>query len=136
MPKRKRRSMEAPLARGVARVTVPAPIELLKPPPLTCEGGCSSVVPWTVTFDVPDQRVGRSEVTTAAVDVRGLKSAMPLGAGKVLKSMIRKRRRVTFPPVLLVKVRRTSRVPKVELFTGSLVKSRTKLGGLKMPTQV
>src|SRR4029453_9633024 len=106
MPKRKRRAMEAPLARGVARVTVPAPIELLKPPPLTCEGGCSSVVPWTGTFDVRDRRGGGSTATPPPVDVRALKSAMPVGAGKVLKSMIRKRRRVTFPPVLLVKVRR------------------------------
>ena len=44
--------MPAPLASGVASVTVPALIELLKPPPFACKGGCSRIVPLTVTFDV------------------------------------------------------------------------------------
>ncbi len=34
------------------------------------------------------------------VEVRGRKSAMPLGAGNVVRSMTRNRNRVTLPPVL------------------------------------
>src|ERR1043166_1849147 len=129
MPSRKRTSIDAPLAIGVASVTVPDDIDELKPPPFGCDGGCSSVVPWTVTLLVPRPQGGRSTVTTPAVDVRGRKSAMPLGAGKVVRSTTRHRRRVTFPPVLLVTVRRISKVPNVELFGGSEVKSRTRFGG-------
>src|SRR5437764_3377703 len=44
--------------------------------------------------------------------------------------MTRKRSRVTAPPVLLTKRRRIESVPNVELFPGSLVKSRTRLGAL------
>jgi hypothetical protein len=61
--------------------------------------------------------------------VRGLRSAVPNGAGKVVKSTIRKRRRVTLEVELLVNVLRIVMVPKVELFAGSDSKSRTKLGG-------
>ena len=61
---------------------------------------------------------------------------MPLGAGNVVKSITRKRKRVTFPPVLLTIVFRMSSVPKVELFTGLDVKSRTRFGGDAAPTQV
>src|ERR1044072_1121937 len=129
MPSRNRTSSDAPLASGVARVTVPDDIDELKPPPFGCDGGCSSVVPWTVTLLVPLPQGGRSTVTTTAVEVRGRKSAMPLGAGKVVISTTRKRRRVTFPPVLLTTVLRTSSVPNVELFGGSDVKSRTRFGG-------
>jgi hypothetical protein len=43
---------------------------------------------------------------------------------------------VTLPPVLLVNVRRWSRVPNVELFGGSLVKSRTRFGGAVDATQM
>ena len=136
MPSKSRRSSEAPLANGVARVTVPAPIEELKPPPFACVGGCSSVVPCTVTLLVPEPHGGRSTVTTTADEVRGRKSAVPEGAGNVVKSMILKRRRVTFPPVLFVIVLRTSMVPKVELFGGSEVKSRTRLGGAVFAEQV
>ena len=57
-----------------------------------------------------------------------------LGAGNVVKSTIRKRKRVTFPPVLLITVLRISRVPKVELLIGSEVKSRTRFGGDAAPT--
>src|SRR6185503_4783121 len=60
---------------------------------------------------------------------------MPLGAGKVVRSITRQRRRVTFPPVLLTTVRRISSVPKVELFGGSDVKSRTRFGGDAAATQ-
>src|SRR6476659_7822588 len=135
MPRRKRTSSVAPLANGVARVTVPDDIDELKPPPFGCDGGCSSVVPWTVMLLVPLPQGGRSTVTTTAVEVRGRKSAMPLGAGKVVTSITRQRRRVTFPPVLLTAVLRISRVPKVELFGGSEVKSRTRFGGEAAATQ-
>src|ERR1700741_2513742 len=136
MPSRNRTSMLAPFAIGVASVTVPADIDELNPPPFGCDGGCSSAVPLTVTLLVPLPQGGRSTVTTTAVEVRGRKSAMPLGAGKVVRSITRQRRRVTFPPVLLVTVRRRSNVPKVELFAGSEVKSRTRFGGEAPATQI
>src|ERR1041384_3328518 len=136
MPSRKRTSIDAPLASGVASVTVSADIDELKPPPFGCDGGCSSVVPLTVTLLVPLPHGGRSTVTTTAVEVLGRKSAMPLGAGNVVTSITRKRKRVTFPPVLLVTVLRISRVPKVELFGGSDVKSRTRFGGDVFEAQV
>src|SRR6185503_17559812 len=101
MPSRKRTSTDAPLAIGVASVTTPADIDELNPPPFGCDGGCSSVVPCTVTLLVPLPHGGRSTVTTTADEVRGRKSAMPLGAGYVVTSTTRKRRRVTLPPVLL-----------------------------------
>src|ERR1041384_6770063 len=135
MPRRKPTSRLAPFASGVASVTVPDDIDELKPPPFGCDGGCSSVVPWTVTLLVPLPHGGRSTVTTSAVEVRGRKSAMPLGAGNVVRSTTRKRKRVTFPPVLLTTVLRISRVPKVELFGGSDVKSRTRFGGDAAATQ-
>src|SRR4029078_12196515 len=61
---------------------------------------------------------------------------MPLGAGKVVRSTTRKRKRVTFPPVLLTTVLRISNVPNVELLGGSEVKSRTRFGGDAGPTQI
>src|SRR6201999_3730629 len=64
-----------------------------------------------------------------AVDVRGRRSAVPEGAGNVVMSMTRKRRRVTGKLVLLTILLRRSSVPKVELFAGSLVKSRIRFGG-------
>src|ERR687891_1066545 len=102
MPKRNCTLMLAPGARGVARVTFVAESEELKPPPLGCEGGCSSVVPCVVTFEVPEPHGARSTVTTTAVEVRGRRSAMPEGAGNVVRSMTRQRRRVTLPPVLFI----------------------------------
>src|SRR5262249_32481026 len=71
---------------------------------------------------------------TTSVDVRGRRSAKPEGAGNVVMSMTRKRRRVTAPPVLFTKRRRMSSVPKVELLAGSDVKSRTRFGGLEDAT--
>ena len=56
-------SMEAPFASGVAKVTVPELSELLNPPPFGCEGGCSSVVPCTVTLLVPTPQGARSTFT-------------------------------------------------------------------------
>src|SRR4026207_498490 len=135
MPSRNLTSIDAPLAIGVASVTVPDDIDELKPPPFGCDGGCSSVVPLTLTLLVPLPHGGRSTVTTTEVDVRGRKSAMPLGAGKVVRSITRQRTRVTFPPVLFVTVLRMSKVPKAELVGGSEVKSRTRLGGEAAPTQ-
>src|SRR6185503_893194 len=136
MPSRNRTSTLAPFAIGVASVTVPADIDELNPPPFGCDGGCSSVVPFTVTLLVPLPHGGRSTVTTTDVEVRGRKSAMPLGAGNVVKSTTRKRKRVTFPPVLFTIVLRISNVPKVELLGGSEVKSRTRFGGDAAATQI
>src|SRR5689334_1134303 len=135
MPSRNLTSRLAPFATGVASVTVPADIDELNPPPFGCDGGCSSVVPLTVTLLVPLPHGGRSTVTTTAFDVRGRKSAMPLGAGNVVRSTTRKRKRVTFPPVLFTIVLRISNVPKVELLGGSEVKSRTRFGGDAGATQ-
>src|SRR5215831_4250742 len=97
---------------------------------------CSSVVPWTVMFDVPEPHGGRSTVTTTSVDVRGRKSATPDAAGNVVRSMTVKRRRVMLPPVLLVKVRRMSSVPNVELLGASGVVSRTRFGAALATEQV
>src|SRR5918996_5825825 len=101
MPKRNCTLMLAPGARGVARVTFVAESEELRRPPFGCEGGCSSVVPCTVTVEASVR------VTTTAPEVRGRKSAVPLGAGKVSTSPTRNRRRETATPVLLVQVRLT-----------------------------
>src|SRR3989344_5426105 len=135
MPRRNRPSMAAPAAKGVPKVTAPADRVELKPPPLGCEGCCSSVVPSTVTLLVPAPHGARSTVTTTLEDVRGRRSAVPDGAGNVVRSMILNRSRVRSPPLVLVKVRRTSSVPKVELLAGSLVKSRTELGVVGGATQ-
>ena len=65
--------------------------------------------------------------TTTAPDVRGLKSAKPSAAGKVSRSRIRKRSRVTEPPVLFTKRRRIDSVPWLPFgFAG--VKSRSRFG--------
>src|ERR1044072_6634110 len=135
MPSRKRRSSDAPFASGVASVTVPDDNDELKPPPFGCDGGCSSVVPLTVTLLVPLPHGGRSTVTTIALEICGRKSAMPLGVGNVVRSNTRKRIRVTFPPVLFTIVLRMSNVPKVELLGGSEVKSRTRFAGDAGATQ-
>src|SRR5215213_7411271 len=115
--------MPDPLASGVASVTELADMLLLNPPPFGCDGGCSRVVPWTVTLLPPV--IG----TTIAVELRGRRSAIPEGAGKVVMSVMRKRNLVTFAPVPLMNLRRRESVPKVELLAGSLVKSRTAFGG-------
>src|ERR1051326_7935711 len=129
MPSRKRRSSDAPFASGVASVTVPDDNDELKPPPFGCDGGCSSVVPLTVTLLVPLPQGGRSTVTTTGPDVSGRRSAIPGDAGKVVRSMIRKRKRVTLPPVLFTMVRRMSNVPSAEVESEPEVKSRTRFGG-------
>src|SRR5215831_15945265 len=66
--------------------------------------------------------------TPTGLDVRARRSAVPGGAGNVVTSMIRNRSCVTAAPVWLTKRRRMSSVPKVELFAGSDVKSRTRFG--------
>src|SRR5262245_21881265 len=116
-----------PLVKGFARLIVFADILLLKPPPFGCDGGCSNVVPWTVVVPPP-----LSE-TTMLPEVRGRKSAVPDGAGNVVRSMMRTRMRVMLPPVELVKRLRTEIVPNVELLAGSEVKSRTMLGDTLVP---
>src|SRR2546423_1571521 len=78
---------------------------------------------------VPEPQGGRSTVTTTSDEVLGRRSATPEMDGKVVISTMRKRSRVISAPVLLVKVVRTSTVPKVELLGGSMVGSRTKFGG-------
>src|SRR4051794_32819580 len=60
---------------------------------------------------------------------------MPEPAGNVVRSTIRKRSRVIGAPVVFVKVRRTSQVPKVELLAGLLVESRTQFGANPPATQ-
>ncbi len=95
---------------------------LLRPPPFGCDGGWSNVVPSTVAVPPP------VSATTAATEVLGLRSAIPEGAGKVARSMIRKRRFVKAEPVLLVNLRRTKSFPKVALFGGSLRLSRATFG--------
>src|SRR5678816_2612569 len=122
MPSKNLTSTLAPFAMGVASVTTPADRDELNPPPFACVGGSSRVVPCTVTLLVPEPHGGLSTVTTTAVDDRGRRSAMPLGAGKVVISTTRNLSLVTFPPVLLIIVRRISSVPKVELCGGSEVK--------------
>src|SRR5436190_3752230 len=85
-------------------------------------------------FDAKHVAASLTPATTTSVDVLLLRSANPLGAGKVVKSMIRNRRRVTLPPVLLTTRRLNSIVPNVELFGGSDVKSLTRLGGFAAET--
>ena len=102
----------------MARVTAPEERVELNPPPLGCEGGCSRVVPRAVML-LAEPHGGRSTVTSTSVEVRGRRSAVPDGAGKVVRLEMLKRRRVSGAPVLLMKVRRRSMVPEVELFGGS-----------------
>ena len=134
--------MEAPFASGVPSVTVPDDQLELNAPPLGCDGGCSNVVPCTLTVQgvvatpLEARQVAASLIpeTTTSDDVRERRSAIPEGAGKVVTSIILYRNLVTAPPVLLTTRRRKSSVPKVELFAGSLVKSRTRFGGLAAAT--
>ena len=78
-PKRKRRLMLAPLFSGAANVTALVDMLLLNPPPFVCVGGCSSVVPRTVTLPPPLNE------TTTEPDDRARRSAVPTGAGNVVK---------------------------------------------------
>src|ERR1044072_3084083 len=115
MPSRKRRFTLAPFASGVPSVIVPAESEELKPPPFGCDGGCSSVVPCTLTvqgvvatpFEARQVLESLMPLTTNSVEVLGRRSAQPEGAGKVVLSMMRKRSRETLAPVLLTTRLRT-----------------------------
>src|SRR5262249_22825472 len=136
-PNRNRTSILAPLASGVTSVMTPTPSDELNAPPFGCcpKVDSSRSVPRTSTLLVPLPQGGRSTVTVTSPELRARRSAMPLGAGNVVVSITRKRKRVTALPLLFVIVLRTSNVPKVELLAGSLVKSRTRLGGDGVATQ-
>src|SRR4030095_6290783 len=82
---------------------------LLKPPPLGCDGGSCRFVPLMLAIPPPEI------VTVVEPESLGLRSAAPDGDGNVVKSMMRKRRRVRFTPVLFVNFRRKVTVPKVAL---------------------
>src|SRR6185369_10283917 len=69
--------------------------------------------------------------TTTLVDVKALRSAIPPGTEIVLKSTMRKRKRVTAAPVLFTKRRLTDIVPFAPLVTG--VRSRTRFGAAGPP---
>src|SRR5262249_17012584 len=77
---------------------------------------------------VPEPHGGRSTVTTTLDEVRGRRSAMPLGAGEGAMLTIRKRRRGRLPPEVFGYVKRRSTVPNVEFWAGLDVLSRTRLG--------
>jgi len=89
--------MEAPFASGVPSVIVPEEKVELNAPPLGCDGGCSSVVPCTLTaqgvvatpFEARQVAGSLIPETTTSDDVRVRKSATPEGAGKVVMSMTR-----------------------------------------------
>src|SRR5689334_22323282 len=138
-PRRNCRLMLAPGASGVPRVMVPALIELLRPPPILCVGGCSSVVPSTVTeqgvvatpFDARQVPASVTPLTTTLVEVNARRSAIPPGTASALISTMRNRNRVTGAPVLFTKRRLTERVPFVPLVIG--VKSRTRFGDAGAP---
>ena len=66
--------------------------------------------------------------TTVSPIVLTRKSAKPPGGGKVVMLMTRNRNFVMGWPVLFTTLRRTVNVPKVELFPGSEVRSRLRLG--------
>ena len=84
--------IDAPLASGVPSVTVPAEYELLNALPFGCGGGCSKVVPCTVTLHggvagapvAAQVAASLIPATTTETDVRVRKSAKPGGAGKVV----------------------------------------------------
>src|SRR5262249_19393077 len=118
-PSRNCRLILCPGGSGVGSVIVPAFKLLLSPPPNDCVGGCSSVVPNTVTvqggvFGVPvAAHVAESFIPLTVIvnELSALKSAVPPDVGKALKSTIRKRNRRTFAPVLLTNRRLTDSVP-------------------------
>jgi hypothetical protein len=111
-------------------------IDELKSTPLGCDGGCSSVVPLTVTLLVPLPHGGRSTVTTTDVEVRGRKSAMPLGAGNVVRiDYAKSQARYVASGVIHD---RSANVQRSEsgVVGGSEVKSRTRFGGDAAATQI
>ena len=135
-PSRNCKLILAPTGRGIPRLTVIVP---LCAPPIACVGGCSNVVPKTVTWHgavggVPvATQVDESviPVTVTFADVRALRSAIPPGTDNELISTMRNRRRVTGTPVLFTKRRLIDIVPFAPLVTG--VRFRTRLGGAGDP---
>ena len=138
-PSRNCRLMLAPGGKGVPSVMVPALSELFHPPPRACAGGCSNVVPSTVTVqggdpapDAVQVPASVTPVTVTLVDVKALTSATPgVPLISVLISTIRNRKRVTGAPVLFTKRRLTESVPLAPFVTG--VRSRTRFGGAGPP---
>ena len=70
-------------------------------------------------------------LTVTLVDVNALKSAIPAGTEIEEKSTMRKRNRVTDPPVLLTNRRLINSVPFAPFVTG--VRSRIRFGGAGPP---
>jgi hypothetical protein len=107
---RKLTSIVASVGKGAICVTGAERL-LLKPPPLACVGGSSSVSPLIETLPPPHgvASIAVTEVVAARIAVD------TSGAGDVVTSKIRKRRRVTFPPVLFVNLRRSESVPLLPL---------------------
>src|ERR1043166_9054908 len=105
-PSRNCKLMLCPGARGVGNVIVPAFKLLLSAPPIDCVGGCSSVVPNTVTeqgavLGVPvaahvDESL--TPLTVIASESSTLKSAIDPGGVRALISTTRNRKRGTFAP--------------------------------------
>src|ERR1051325_8445650 len=82
-------------------------------PPLNCVGGCSRVVPTTLTLQGPGppQVAGSlTPGTTTAEELSARRSAAP-GVDGLVVLVMRKRRRVTEPPGLVVNLRRKAIVP-------------------------
>ena len=108
--------MLAPLASGVPSVMVPALMLLLKPPPFGWAGGCSSVVPCTVTVQASSPAPVAPHVAASLMPPTTTSARRPRSQvgdagrrGNVVRSMTRKRSRVTLPPVLFTKRRRKSK---------------------------
>ncbi len=103
--------MDAPTPSGAARVITPAETVELKPPPLACVAGASSINP-----------LKSDEASTR-------KSALTAGAVCVVMSTMRKRRRDTGAPVVLMNLRRMARVPNAPLVTAVVPHSRAQAVG-------
>src|ERR1043165_5820216 len=139
-PSRNCKLMLCPGASGVGNVIVPAFKLLLSAPPADCVGGCTSVVPNTVTeqgcvLGVPvAAHVAESVIplTVIASESSTLTSAIDPGGVKALISTTRNRNCVTAAPVLLTKRRLTDSVPFAPFVTG--VKSRTRLRAVGAPS--
>ncbi len=102
--------MLAPAGNGVPRVIVPADTVLLNPPAFDCVGGCSRVVPCTVTVHgavegvpVAAQVAESLTVTpvTATEEINRTSAILP-DAGNVEMSMTRNLSFVILDPVVLI----------------------------------
>ena len=123
----------------MGNVIVPALKLVLSAPPIDCVGGCSTVVPNTVTEHGADAGVpvaaqvaeSLTPLTVTDSESIALKSATAPDTGKALKSTMRKRNRVTGAPVRFTKRRLIDIVPCDPFVTG--VKSRRRFGGAVEP---